>query len=136
MGFNSSYSRMVLVGVVLLAVGALPLLKWRTFVTLALYAGLLVSAMLFWLPSTSRGHFLDDLYSIKPGMTVPQVKQKMRKYEVRGQGKASRSSWPANREGDESYIAYGHSHASEYNADVGAVVFRRGKVAYVDFSPD
>lgn len=131
-----TYPQMLMTAAAVVLFAALFLIRKCSSVAIALCVGILVSFALSWIRPTSRGLFLQDLYSIRPGMTMAQVRQEMDSYDIRGQGKAARDSWPANRNGDEFYIAYSHSNTSAYNADVGAIVFRRGKVVYTTFSAD
>jgi hypothetical protein len=76
----------------------------------------------------TRRPFLNDLFSIKPGMSVADVRSRMGKWtvipvtgEIRGGGGA---------------LHYRHCDSSAYGADIGSVTFSHGRVTKVEFSPD
>ena len=140
-GFCLQYFRMVLIAGILVTVVGLLVVRWRrSHVLIALYIGLLAAIAVYWLPPTSRNLFLNNLYSIKPGMTVAQVEARMKPDHVYSRGKClgdyDGPGWPEQAHGGETDICYRHSDTHEYGGDLGVVVFRRGKVVYIYFSPD
>jgi hypothetical protein len=114
-------------------------------------------AVLYFVPWTSRKPFLQDLYSIRPGMTEAEVRRIMGRY-IEGTG------WPAVYGGTpagtgtvtdlgtgathatgttptgeltiQSSLVFRHSTDGAFNSDWGIVTFKDGRVADVSFSPD
>lgn len=105
---------------------------------------LVLLAVLYLVPWNSRKVFLEDLWAVKPGMSVPEMEGIMGKY-IRGSG------WPANplgsggsagggqltpsRPGLESRV-YRHSTDGRFNSDWGVVYIKEGKVVGTEFFPD
>ncbi len=91
----------------------------------ALVAVNAVILALFLVPWTTRKPFLRHLYSIKPGMSVDEVRKIMagvveETYEEPGGS-----------------LAFRHSiHDARFDADMGVVTFQSGKVVDVRFLPD
>jgi hypothetical protein len=99
----------------------------------------LVAAILHLTPWSSRKVFLKDLYSIKPGMTVTEVKAIMAGY-IPGTGFPSNPlAEPPGPSGEltiRGALVFRHSEEPAYNADWGIVNFRDGRVTGVEFSAD
>jgi hypothetical protein len=80
---------------------------------------------LFLIPWTTRKPFLRQLYSIKPGMSVDEVKKIMAGVVEETYDGPGRS------------LCFRHSiHDWRFNADIGVVTFHEGKVVDVQFLPD
>ncbi|WP_406699100.1 hypothetical protein V5E97_09495 [Singulisphaera sp. Ch08] len=98
-----------------------------------------VASVLHLTPWSSRNGFLKDLYSIRPGMSVSEVKAMMAGY-IEGTG------WPTNPltkppvpPGEftiRGALVFRHSEEPAYNSDWGIVNFRDGRVTGVEFSAD
>jgi hypothetical protein len=88
---------------------------------------------LFLIPWTTRKPFLRHLYSIKPGMSVNEVKKIMAGY-MEGTG------WKYPSASQEVTIAsslvFRHSNDGQFNSDWGVVTIQDGKVVGVRFDPD
>lgn len=95
----------------------------------------LVSAIVF-LPWHPRKRFVDDLHSIRIGMTVEEVERVMGAYERRVDSTSPYTfpdrtyDGPADRQ-----ISFGSTVAA-YDADIAEVTFLNGRVVYVEFQPD
>jgi hypothetical protein len=98
-----------------------------------------VTAILYLTPWSSRNAFLKDLYSIKPGMTVTEVKAVMRGY-IQGTGFPSNpfaeTPGPPGELTIQGALVFRHSEEPAYNADWGIVNLRDGRVTSVEFSAD
>jgi hypothetical protein len=98
-----------------------------------------VAAILNLTPWSSRNGFLKRLYSIKPGMTVTQVKAVMRGY-IQGTGippnPFADTRIPTEGLTIQSALVFRHSEEPAYNADWGIVNLRDGIVTSVEFSAD
>ncbi len=141
-------------------IAAVPVARWLYVATLGMFAiGLLekqhprrqvrrfgalisicfVAAILYLTPWSSRNGFLKRLYSIKPGMTVTQVKAVMRGY-IQGTGippnPSADTPIPTERLTIQRALVFRHSEEPAYNADWGIVNLRDGIVTSVEFSAD
>ncbi|MBL9134388.1 MAG: hypothetical protein JNK85_00905 [Verrucomicrobiales bacterium] len=108
---------------------------------------------------TTRKPFLRDLAKVRPGMTEPEVRQIMRRYQEgtgwpespmcteaqrsTGQtvdGPESRSSaQPLDGSGEltlPNSLVFRHSNAAKFNSDWGIISFSGGRVVGVSFSSD
>jgi hypothetical protein len=102
--------------------------------------GLLVAAavvaVLVFTPWRTRKRFVDDLHSIRIGMTADDGDRVMGRWQRRVDEQWSPSS-PYNRyrgRGDR-MVCFG-STVVEYDADVCEVIYLDGRVVYVEFLPD
>lgn len=89
---------------------------------------------------TSRKPFLKDLYSIKEGMTVGQVKQIMSNYRVGGGNPLALDGQKTklDEQGEivTGGITYLHTKEGWGNSDWGVVIFEDGRVVQTRFLPD
>ncbi len=104
--------------------------------------GLLVAAavvgVLVFVPWHPRKRFVNDLYSIRVGMTVEEVRRIMGRYEPRGD-----ETWSGpcpygayHGPGDRQIGFAWTSTDWAYDADVGDITFLDGRVVNVEFHPD
>lgn len=101
-----------------------------------------VMAGLYLVPWCSRTHFLRRLYSVKPGMSVRDVRRVMAGY-MEGTGVPANPMDESKRFSDSDgqllipdCLVFRHSDDPAYNADWGMIYFRAGRVAKVEFSAD
>ena len=111
-------------GVAALSAGRAP--RWRFPAWSALVASLLL-AILCLVPWTSRKQFLRHLDRVEPGMTREKARQVMLPYRPVG------ADGPSTADTSDSYR---HSQHPRYNADIGLVSYRDGRVSEVVFLPD
>jgi hypothetical protein len=85
----------------------------------------------------SRGSFIRRLNSVKPGMSVEQVEERMSRYDVFREPN-TRLLASGQRELIRPNLAVYHCETPEdrFNADAGIVIFKNNKVESVRFSPD
>ncbi len=91
-------------------------------------------AALYLIPWTTRKPFLWALDSVKPGMTLTEVRQAMAGY-MEGTG----WRYPGSVGGEISIqgaVVFRHSDDPQFNADFGIVYLANGRVTHVEFSPD
>ncbi len=84
-------------------------------------------------PWTTRKPFLHHLYSIKPGMSVAEVRKIMSRYMVDTKFANYSDSEQKNLNATHYFR---HSDDPMFNADFGMVTFQEGKVINVEFLPD
>jgi hypothetical protein len=76
----------------------------------------------------TRRPFLNDLFSVKPGMSIAEARSRMSKWTaipVTGEIRAGSGE-----------LSYRHCDCSAYGADIGSITFSHGRVVNVGFSPD
>ena len=109
---------------------------WKRPRPFALLGLICVSIAAFYIvPWTSRKPFLHSLFSIKSGTTVADVRRKMAGCMV----DAWANMTPPDATRGLTYsgsLIFRHSKESRFNADLGVVTFRDGKVVSVEFLPD
>jgi len=121
----------------------IPLVIWRyhtakLLVYIAFLFALLALCVAPWNP---RKRFLADLYSIRPGMTVSQVEARMKRYMLwdgrwRSAAAVSAGATQHGSAAAPNELTYRHSDDPMYNADLGIIKLRDGKVVSVEFSGD
>ncbi len=117
-------------------------------------AGMLAYALMVYFAWSTSGNtrrpFLRDLYSIRPGMTVSQVRSKMSRWfeqeskstahmdPVTGRSVSRSAMWVGGSglSNGTGTLIFQHSHSKEFGGDWGMVGFSNGKVVGVTFSPD
>ena len=106
--------------------------RWKSIGFAILVTALAVG---IWIPSPRKA-FVNDLLSVRPGMTVEQVMGKMAKY--RGGDKfdlyVAPNEVPANATGHW-YVGWNNDDG-RYDADLGDIEFENGRVVNVEFLPD
>jgi hypothetical protein len=90
-------------------------------------------AALYFIPWSSQKYFLRRLYSIQPGMTEEDARKRMAGYM---QGQIGSPPGTVQSELIGNALFFRHSNDGAYNADVGVVEFKDGKVVKVEFHPD
>ncbi len=89
---------------------------------------------------SSRRGFLRHLYSVRPGMTVTQVEDIMGRYhEFDGEeSNVGHGSDGKLKLVSGNGLSYRHADGNNglFNADVGVVIFKNGRVEEVSFDPD
>jgi hypothetical protein len=88
---------------------------------------------LFLIPWSTRKPFLRHLYSIKPGMSVNEVKKIMAGYM---EGTGWKNPWTSQEVNINSSLVFRHSNDGQFNSDWGVVTIQDGKVVDVRFDPD
>ena len=97
----------------------------------ALSTGVLLILAMAFLDWNDRKPFLRDLYSLRLGMTIDELRQRMGTY-LNNPNREDKD--PEVKENDE--IVYRHSNEAAYNADLGTVQIRNGRVHAVGYSAD
>jgi hypothetical protein len=108
-----------------------PFLRPKRLVCLGVICSLI--GALYFIPWTSRKPFLRDLYAIRPGMTVEEVRKRMAGY-MEGTGITMPNTNQEFTVGGA--LVFRHSNDGAFNADWGIVSFQNGKVVSVQFDPD
>lgn len=89
---------------------------------------------LYYAPTTSRKPFLRDLNRVHVDMTVPEVEAIMGKY-IKGYDVEAAEFYIPDEDGN-IRAGYRHSDSSTFDADIGVVNFKDGKVVSIEFLPD
>jgi hypothetical protein len=103
--------------------------RWRSRRAIPLIAVNALILALFLVPWSTRKPFLHHLYSIKPGMTEADVVRIMAGYK-------ERTYLTHSNAGREALYTFRHSDNGFFNADLGVVTIRDGKVVDIRFLPD
>ncbi|MCX6345641.1 MAG: hypothetical protein NT018_11315 [Armatimonadetes bacterium] len=92
-------------------------------------------------PWTPREHFLQYFNRIKPGMTASQVDSLMEhhyleKHIYKITKDYNKDYLPENVKNADQAASYRHSDDGAYNADIGEIYYRNGRVLNTRFLPD